>query len=65
MCRSVNQVRKHLIDGARRGHAPRSDNITAVGQLVGDTIIAEGEFMLYPVTRAAVCTEAVYPGSAN
>ncbi len=44
---------------------PRPDNITAVGQLVGDTIIAEGALMLYPVTRAAVCTDAVYPTSAN
>ncbi len=37
----------------------------AVGQLVDNTIIAEGALMLYPVTRAAVCTNAVYPGSAN
>jgi hypothetical protein len=34
---------------------PRPDNVLAVGQLMAETMLVEGELALYPVTRAATC----------
>jgi hypothetical protein len=34
---------------------PRRDNVLAVGQLMADTAVVEGELTLYPVTRAGGC----------
>lgn len=37
-------------------HAPpRRKNVLAVGQLMAETMLVEGELTLYPVTRAATC----------
>ena len=37
---------------------PRRDNVLAVGQLMAETAIVEGELTLYPVTRAGGCDAA-------
>ena len=34
---------------------PRRENVLAVGQLMAETAIVEGELTLYPVTRAGAC----------
>lgn len=34
---------------------PRLDNVLAVGQMMAETVIVEGELTLYPVTRAGGC----------
>ncbi len=35
--------------------APRRENVLAVGQLMAETMLVEGELTLYPVTRVAAC----------
>jgi len=37
---------------------PRRDNVLAVGQLMAETSMVEGELTLYPVTRAGSCDAA-------
>jgi hypothetical protein len=39
---------------------PRRGEVVAVGQAVGQTVVAHGELELFPVTRAAPCREAFY-----
>lgn len=34
---------------------PQQDNVLAVGQLMAETVMVEGELALYPVTRAGAC----------
>jgi len=37
---------------------PRRDNVLAVGQLMAEAVVVEGELALYPVTRASGCDAA-------
>lgn len=38
---------------------PRRENVLAVGQLMAEAVLVEGELTLYPVTRAAGCEATV------